>query len=305
MQGQSEIEDFLSWMEIEKGRSTNTLSAYRRDLSGFVRFAGEKPLKRVTTSDIEGWIKSLTAQGKSPASVARAHSALKMFFRFLVINGLREDDPTSASDGVKVPRGLPKPLTEEDVSALLAAPQGEHPLACRDRAVLELLYATGARVSELCGISFVDLDMEAGTVILFGKGAKERMVPFGAPAAKALADWMAPECRGSLQLGGRFQRDDENAVFLGARGRRITRQTVFDIVEKAATSAGLGTRDVSPHVLRHCCATHLLDHGADLRVVQELLGHVSISTTQRYTLVSQETLIETYRASHPRAVRRK
>lgn len=298
------IENFLSWMEIEKGRSVNTVAAYRRDLESFASHISKRDVTRSDSGDVASWLTALTAEGRKPSSVARAHSALKMFFRFLIVNGVREDDPSSLSEGVKVPRGLPKPLSEEAIGRLVEAVDGDNPLSRRDRAILEFLYATGARVSELCGVSFADLDLEARTAVLFGKGSKERMVPFGGPAAKALADWLADDARPSLQLGGRFSRDDENAVFLGARGKRITRQTVFDVVERAALRSGLGTEHVSPHVLRHSCATHLLDHGADLRVVQEMLGHASISTTQRYTLVSQDVLFETYRSSHPRAGKR-
>lgn len=300
----STLEDFLSWMEIEKGRSLNTLAAYRRDLQGFAVTMGNRRLSNARSQDVQEWVNHLKSVGRSAASIARAHSALKMYFRFLIVNDLRKDDPTIVSEGVKVPRGLPKPLSEVDVASLIDAISGDDVIATRDRAVLELLYATGARVSEICALSFADLDMQAQTIVLFGKGAKERMVPFGSPAAKALKDWLGSEARPSLQLRGKFSREDENAIFLGARGKRITRQSIFDIVERAALLAGLGGQHVSPHVLRHSCATHLLDHGADLRIVQELLGHASISTTQRYTLVSQDVLFETYRASHPRASKR-
>ena len=300
----STLDDFLSWMEIEKGRSNNTLAAYRRDLQSFAVRIGKRRLPNARAEDVQEWVNHLKSVGRSAASIARAHSALKMYFRYLIVNDLRKDDPTIVSEGVKVPRGLPKPLSESDIASLIDAISGDDVIATRDRAVLELLYATGARVSEGCALSFADIDMQAQTVVLFGKGSKERMVPFGGPAANALENWLSRESRPSLQLGGKFSRDDENAVFLGARGRRITRQAIFDIVERAALLAGLGSRHVSPHVLRHSCATHLLDHGADLRIVQELLGHASISTTQRYTLVSQDVLFETYRASHPRASKR-
>lgn len=291
-------------MEIEKGRSVNTIAAYRRDLEAFALSIGKRDASRARTEDVTQWLATLSSGSRKASSVARAHSALKMFFRYLVVNGIREDDPTSVAEGVKVPRGIPKPLSEDAIESLLSAVDGDDPLSRRDRAILEFLYATGARVSELCGVSFAELDLDARTVVLFGKGSKERVVPFGGPAARAMTEWLSSDARPSLQLGRRFSRDDENAVFLGARGKRITRQTVFDIVERAATNSGLGVEHVSPHVLRHSCATHLLDHGADLRVVQEMLGHASISTTQRYTLVSQDILFETYRSSHPRAGKR-
>jgi integrase/recombinase XerD len=201
-----------------------------------------------------------------------------------------------------VPAGIPKPLAEDEVERLLAAVLGDDPVALRDRALLELLYATGARVSEACGLSLGDLDHTEGLVRLFGKGSKERIVPFGRAAAAALDEWLGPFGRRHLEPERWRRRDDSAAVFLNQRGARLSRQSAWAVVTLAGRAAGLGEH-LSPHVLRHSCATHLLDHGADLRIVQEMLGHASISTTQVYTKVSQERLWEVYHQAHPRARR--
>ena len=220
--------------------------------------------------------------------------------RYLVTEGLRRDDPTVDLEGVRVPSGLPKPLSEADVTSLLDAVTGSDPIAMRDRALLELLYATGARISEACGLSMGDIDFDARLVRLYGKGGKERIVPFGRAAAAALDDWFSPRGRMSMVPDQWRRRSDAEAVFLNTRGGRLTRQAAWAVVRHHGRRAGLRD-ELSPHVLRHSCATHLLDHGADLRVVQELLGHASISTTQVYTKVSQERLFDVYRAAHPRA----
>jgi integrase/recombinase XerD len=191
-------------------------------------------------------------------------------------------------------------LSEDDVSALLAAPPSNEPVGLRDRALLEFLYATGARISEACGLSLGDFDHEEQLVRLFGKGSKERIVPYGRFAAAALDEWLGPSGRPHLQPDRWARRGDAEAVFLNVRGARLSRQAAWAVVKKYGDRIGVGDR-LSPHVLRHSCATHLLDHGADLRIVQELLGHASISTTQVYTKVSQERLFDVYRAAHPRA----
>jgi integrase/recombinase XerD len=210
-------------------------------------------------------------------------------------------DPGARVERPRVPRGLPKALSEEEVNRLLAVPVGEEPLARRDRAMLEVLYGTGVRVSELVGLSLGDLDLDASLLRAFGKGSKERIVPIGGHALRALVAWLAPEGRAALAPEQWRRRSDADAVFLGARGGRLTRQGAWDVLRRHALVAGLGGR-LSPHTLRHSCATHMLDHGADVRAVQELLGHASISTTQVYTLVSTERLWATYRSAHPRAM---
>jgi integrase/recombinase XerD len=297
-------EEFLSWMAGERGRSANTLAAYRRDLDGYWHWlhVHGHDLEEVTTASLERFVADRRSSGAATSSVARQLAAVRMLHRFLVDEGLRRDDPTADLEGVRVPSGIPKPLSEAEVAALIDTVRGADPVARRDRAVLELLYATGARISEVCGLALLDIDHAAGLVRLFGKGSKERIVPFGRAAGVALADWLGPSGR-PLLVADEPRRDDAAAVFLNTRGHRLTRQAGWAIVRKHGTRCGLASR-LSPHVLRHSCATHLLDHGADLRVVQELLGHASISTTQVYTQVSQERLLQVYRDAHPRARRR-
>jgi integrase/recombinase XerD len=296
------VEDFLGWLTVEKGRSVNTIAAYRRDL---IRYAAALDAAGVTVltvgvDELVGYVTTLRGRGLAPASVARSVAAIRQLHRFCTTEGVRADDPASLLESPRVPAGLPKPLDEADVGRLLAAVTGSDPVARRDRAILELLYATGMRVSELCGLSLGDLDLDDTMVRVFGKGSKERIVPFGAPAYRALGDWLSPEGRGALIPLRWARRGDSEAMFLGMRGRRLGRQHVWAILQGYGERCGLAER-LSPHVLRHSCATHLLDHGADLRIVQELLGHASIATTQVYTRVSQERLWEVYRQAHPRA----
>ena len=297
-----EIEEFLSWMATERGRSANTLAAYRRDLVGYVSWlrSAHLDVHAVTTPELERFIGERRTQS-APASVARQLAAIRMFHRFCAEEGVRADDPTSVLDGVAVPAGLPKPLSEGQVVQLLDAVLGSDPVARRDRAIIELLYATGARISEVCGLNLGDVDLTHRMVRLYGKGAKERLVPFGRAAAGALADWLGTDGRPHLQPDRWARRADSEAVFLNQRGARLARQVAWAMVKRYGERAGIPAGDLSPHVLRHSCATHLLDHGADLRVVQELLGHASVSTTQVYTKVSQERLLQVYRDAHPRA----
>ena len=225
---------------------------------------------------------------------------MRMFYRHLVGEGAMDSDPTVHLEGIKVARGVPKPLNMEEVLRVLATPAGDDPVAVRDRAFLEFLYATGARVSEACGLDIDDIDMNQGLVRLFGKGSKERIVPVGRTALEAVRTYLDDGARqGLIPQGGRSGAD-RRAVFLTNSGRRLNRQKAWDIVRTAGVRAGL-RGELSPHALRHTCATHMLEHGADLRIVQEMLGHASISTTQVYTKVSTERLFAVYRSAHPRA----
>lgn len=300
------VEEFLSWMLTERGRSENTLRAYRRDLRCYCSWLRARglDLDEVGTADLDRFIGERQTNA-APASVARLAAAVRMLHRFLQSEGHRVDDPSIDLSGVRVPAGLPKPLSEAQVDSLLAAAHGTDPVARRDRALLELLYATGARISEVCGLSIADLDLEHRVVRLYGKGAKERLVPFGRPCAQALVGWLDDSGRRHLVPDRWARRDDADAVFLNQHGRRLTRQLGWAVVKRYGQRAGIPAEVLSPHVLRHSCATHLLDHGADLRVVQELLGHASVSTTQLYTKVSQERLLEAYRSAHPRALGRR
>lgn len=295
-----EVDDYLSWLVAERGRSPNTVAAYRRDLSGYCNWLAVKRKSPATVSaaEIDAFVQS-RRRDAAPSSVARQMAAIRNLHRFMVAEGLRKDDPTADVDGVRVPAGIPKPLSEEDVGRLIDAVVGEDALALRDRALLELLYATGARISEICGLSIGDLDLESGMVRLYGKGSKERLVPVGSCARRAVDRWLESG-RDDLVPIRWSRRGDAEAVFLDRRGQRLSRQAAWAVVVRHGERAGLKGH-LSPHVLRHSCATHMLDHGADLRIVQEMLGHASISTTQVYTRVSQEKLFEQYREAHPRA----
>ncbi|MDP9463111.1 MAG: site-specific tyrosine recombinase XerD [Actinomycetota bacterium] len=297
-----EAEEFLSWMVTERGRSANTLAAYRRDIHGYWSWLVKRgaTLHTVDRVALDVFVSERRAAGGAPSSVARQVAAIKMLHRFLAEEGTRPDDPTADIEGIRVPAGIPHPLSEDEVAALLAAPATNEPVGLRDRAMLEFLYATGARISEACGLSLGDFDHEEQLVRLLGKGSKERIVPYGRHAASALTEWLGPSGRPHLRPERWARRGDAEAVFLNLRGARLSRQAAWALVKKYGDRIGLGDK-LSPHVLRHSCATHLLDHGADLRIVQELLGHASISTTQVYTKVSQERLFDVYRSAHPRA----
>ena len=295
-------EEYLSWLAVERGRSGNTLAAYRRDLAAYERtLAGAgRGLMDAGPGEVEHHLGELRAAGLGPATMARALSAVRGLHRFLVDEGFRPDDPTSDVEGDRLPLRLPKALAEVDVVRIIESVSGDDPASRRDRALLELLYGTGARVSEVVGLDLADLAASDGLLRLYGKGSKERMVPLGRHAAGSLAEWLGPNGREKMAPARWRRRGDAEAVFLNARGGRLSRQGAFAIVQRHAAAVGLSGR-VSPHTLRHSCATHMLAHGADVRVVQELLGHASIATTQLYTKVSAEHLRSAYEAAHPRA----
>ncbi len=284
------IAEFISALRLERGLSEATIAAYRRDLGQYAaHLEGREP----NVDSVSGFIRSLTEL--APSSVARKVAALRTFHRFLVAEGLSSEDPTVLVETPRLPRSLPKALTVAEVELLLQAPAASTAMGRRDRALLEFMYATGARVSEVTALDQLDLDLEAGSVILTGKGNKQRMVPFGRYARAAIEAYL-PD-----RLAQRRPGADSGAVFLNQRGGRLTRQGVWTIVRRQARRAGLPVDSVSPHVLRHSAATHLVEGGADLRSVQELLGHASISTTQVYTRVSPGRLLEVYAACHPRS----
>jgi integrase/recombinase XerD len=297
-----EVEEFLSWMVAEKGRSSNTLAAYRRDLAGYCEWlaAHGTGVLDVEHTQLVAFVGERRASGAATSSTARQLAAVRMLHRYLALEGERRDDPAAELEGVRVPSGIPKPLTEAQVTSLLDAVVVTEPVHRRDLALIEFLYATGARVSEAVGLSVGELDLDARLARLLGKGAKERIVPFGGSAAAALEDWFSSSGRALMVPAQWRSRDDAEAVFLNTRGARLSRQAAWLVIKKYGARAGIADA-LSPHVLRHSCATHLLDHGADLRVVQEMLGHASISTTQVYTKVSQERLWDVYRSAHPRA----
>ncbi len=300
-------EEFLSWLEVERGRSPRTLAAYRRDLAAYqadVTARNGRALEAVASADVAAHLAALR-RTHTAASVARAHSSIRGFHRFLVEEGWRTDDPTLDLPSVSVTDLLPKALSEEETERLLGAVVGTGPLVLRDRALLEVLYGTGARVSEVVGLNLGDVAeaveaRDLPLVRVLGKGDKERVVPLGRVSRAALAAWLSGQGRPLVEPNKWRRRSDAEAVFLNARGGRLSRVGAFGVVKKYAARVGLEAK-VSPHVLRHSCATHMLGRGADVRVVQELLGHASIATTQRYTKVSPEHLRRAYEEAHPRA----
>jgi integrase/recombinase XerD len=298
-----EAEEFLSWLAVERGRAASTLSAYRKDLRHYWRWLQQQrtgSLADVGTDTIERYVAALRAEGRKPATVARATTVVRSLHAFCAAEGAVATDPSRDVAVPRVPMGLPKALDEQEVSALLEAVVGDEPVHRRDRAILEVLYASGCRISELVGMDLADVDMDLGLVRLFGKGSKERIVPIGRFARGALEEWLGEHGRTRMSPQRWARRGDAEAVFLNRRGGRLTRQGAWGVVTGYGDAVGLGER-LSPHVLRHSCATHLLERGADIRVVQELLGHASISTTQRYTKVSAEHLRRVYDQAHPRA----
>jgi integrase/recombinase XerD len=295
-------EEFLSWLAVERGRAGNTVLAYRRDLASYEAWLVERGLSLpgVTDADVEAYVAFLRHAGRRPTSVARALSAVRSLHRFLVDEGAVGADPTFDVASPRVPQGIPKALTEDEVTALLGAVTGDDAGARRDRALLEVLYGTGVRIGEAVGLRLGDVDLEGHTMRVLGKGSKERVVPVGRYARSALRAWLSTGGRGVMVPVRWARRGDAEAVFLNRRGGRLTRQGAWALVHHYGERVGLAGR-LTPHVLRHSCATHMLDHGADIRVVQELLGHASIATTQLYTKVSPERLRTVYDAAHPRA----
>lgn len=296
---------FLDHLAVERGVAPNTVVAYRRDLRLYLTYLAQhdlSDLKKVGERDIAEFLATLKeseyAPGKrySSATVARVLAAVRGFHRFLLREGIASADPAEPVGSPRVSRSLPRALSLEEVERLLAAVPEEGAIAARDQAILELLYAAGLRISELTALDVDDLDLDEATVRCIGKGSKERIVPLGRAAIDALRRYLTqarPELARSLSGA---------AVFLNARGTRLTRQGCWKLLKKHAARAELRRR-ISPHTLRHSFATHLLDGGAEIRVVQELLGHASVSTTQVYTLVSRERLREVYESAHPRAKR--
>lgn len=303
------IAEYHHWLAVERGLAPNSRAAYRRDLrrySAWLRGRGVASLDAVGDTTVHEYVAHLRdlrdeqgAPQLAASSIARSLVAVRSFHRFCVQEGEAESDPTEAVGAPRVPQGIPKALREDEIEALLAVTESNDPLARRDQAILELLYGSGLRISELVGLDLDAIDLDDGMVRVLGKGDKERVVPVGRRARVALDDYLG-HGRPALRRPAVRRRGDSDAVFLNARGARITRQGCWKLVRDAGARAGLGS-SLSPHVLRHSCATHMLDHGADIRVVQELLGHASVSTTQVYTKVTPERLRAAYDAAHPRA----
>jgi integrase/recombinase XerD len=294
---------------VERGLAANTLSSYRRDLRRYSAFLADQGIDdpaAVAEAQVSAFLVRLREGDQDhvalgPGSAARAVVAVRGFHRFALREGLAATDPAAAVRPPAPPKRLPKALALSDVERLLdVAGRAGTALALRDRALLEFLYGTGARISEAVGLDVDDLDLDSGVVRLRGKGSKERMVPVGSFASSAVGAYLT-RARPALASGTGGTARRRSALFLNSRGGRLSRQSAWTVLRKTATAAGL-TVEVSPHTLRHSFATHLLDGGADVRVVQELLGHASVTTTQVYTLVTMDTLREVYATSHPRAL---
>lgn len=302
------IEEFLAYARLERGLSDNTIAAYRRDLASWRAYCSAQGLDPAALKgeDLTGYLEALR-NGTPPfersyaaSSVARMLVAVRALYRFLAREEILELDPTTTVGSPRKPKSIPKAISLEDIESLLDAPD-DSLLGRRDRAILEVLYGAGVRISELIGLDVDDLDLDSGTVLVrAGKGNKSRRVPVGRAARKTVGDYLVrsrPELLKRSKAGS-----SSGALFLNSRGGRLSRQGCWKILKGYAGGVGLGSR-VSPHTLRHSFATHMLDAGADIRVVQELLGHASLATTQVYTLVSDTRLREVYLASHPRAKR--
>ena len=347
-----EADEFLDWLILSKGRAANTIDAYGRDLLAYLAFGADCGWdhRDVTAAGVLAWVRARLGAGLAASTVKRGLTTVRTFHRWLVLEELRLDDPTATVELPRVPRGLPKALSEEEAAALVAAPRSEkaaarrgrssrraqpggsdgparrqeavarrdrsagraqpedsdgpgrrqEAVARRDSAILETLYGTGVRVSELVGLSVGDIDLSSAAMRVLGKGSKERILPLGRLAAAALGEWLEGPGRGAMEPERWASRSDAEAVFLNLRGGRLSRQGVHQIVRQHGVDAEIAA-PLTPHVLRHSFATHLLDNGADIRVVQELLGHAKVTTTQIYTSVSRERLFQVYAEAHPRA----
>lgn len=293
------VDEFLGHMAVERGASQNTVDAYRRDLAAYVTFLEERAvgsLGDVNRDDLTAFIAGLRSRGLAPSSVERKVAAVKSFHKFLVREGVTEHHPTASLELPRVPLRLPHALSVADVDRLLSQSFPQGPAGLRDRAALEVLYGCGLRASELVSLDLADLDLSEELLRVVGKGGKERLVPIGSAALRALEAYLRggrPHLRSRAAL-----RQDPGAVFLSQRGGRLSRQSVHVIVRKWGRLAGL---ELHPHMLRHSYATHMLQGGADLRALQELLGHSDISTTQVYTHVDLRHVREEYLSTHPRA----
>jgi len=292
------LDEFLGYLAVERGASPHTLDAYRRDLVAYHAHLAERgagPLA-ATRDDVTAFIAALRQRGLAPSSIERKVAAVKSYHAFLVREGLTEQHPTLGVPLPKVPARLPDVASIEDVDRLLSQPFPEGPTGERDRAILEVLYGCGVRVSELVGLDLADLDLDEGFIRVFGKGSKERLVPIAGAAERAVRSYLEhgrPYLRSKRGFG-----QDPAAVILSVRGLRLARQTVFEVVRRYGGRVGLA---LHPHTLRHSFATHMLQGGADLRALQEMLGHAVITTTQVYTHVDRTHVREEYLSTHPRA----
>ncbi|MEE8638535.1 MAG: site-specific tyrosine recombinase XerD [Candidatus Margulisiibacteriota bacterium] len=285
--------DFLEFIKIERGYSENTFKSYKKDLDQFVRFAKVEDPKKIDRDMIKSYLEHLYDEGYAVSSTERKLACLKSFFHYLVREGVIEADPTGDIKLPKKAKRLPKALSISETIKLVSAPREKNHISLRDAALLELLYATGMRASEAIGLDISDINFEVSFVKCFGKGSKERIVPVNKVAMKAIRKYLE---KGKPKFPGK----EKDALFLDKNGKRLTRQGLWLVLKKYVKMSGVKEK-TSPHTLRHSFATHLLEKGADLRSVQEMLGHADISTTQIYTSVSRERLKRMYKKAHPRA----
>lgn len=291
------LDEFIYHLAVERGLAENTLVSYRMDLAGYISFCRKRGLESLEQADkdvIMSYLFQLQLDGRSPATISRHLAAVRSFYRYVVREGILQKDPSTDLESPKLAQKLPRVLTTGEVDHLLSQPLIGEPAGLRDKAMLELLYATGIRVSELVSLNLEHINIENGFIRCFGKGAKERIVPLGDVAARYLKEYLA---RGRSKLN---KSGNTSALFVNQHGRRLTRQGFWKIIKKYAGKAEI-EMEITPHTLRHSFATHLLENGADLRSVQEMLGHADISTTQIYTHLTRKKLKEVYNRSHPRA----
>ena len=295
------LERYLRHLTVERGLSKNTLAAYGSDLARYLDYLERLSTRpeQVSSNQVGDFAQQLTALGLKASSANRILAAVRGFHKFLVLEGIRDDDPATRLRPPKLPKRLPKALSQDQVTQLLSASgpepedEGADLIRLRDRAILELMYSTGARVSEIVALDLDEVN-DSGLLRVRGKGSKERIVPVGSYAARSLNSYLVRTRPALARLRG------ERALFLNKLGGRLSRQSIWEIIQKAGSACNL---EVSPHSLRHSFATHLIEGGADVRVVQELLGHASVATTQIYTLITVDTLREVYAQAHPRAQR--
>lgn len=291
------LQSFIHYLTVEKGLSKNTLESYKRDLKQFIAYlrkSEQSKIEEISRQNIVSYLMVLREQGKATSTISRSMASIRAFFQFLLRDQKIISDPSIHLETPKIERRLPKVLSIAEVEALLQAPQSSTAFGQRDRAMLELLYATGIRVSELISLSLEDVHLQMGFVKCLGKGSKERVIPLGRVAIESLEQY--------IQVGRHKldKRKRSKALFLNHHGNPISRQGFWKIIKKHAKDAGI-EKDIMPHTIRHSFATHLLENGADLRSVQEMLGHADISTTQIYTHVTKTRLKDVYSKAHPRA----
>ncbi|MGZ4030839.1 MAG: site-specific tyrosine recombinase XerD [Tumebacillaceae bacterium] len=291
------IERFIHYLAVERGLAMNTLESYQRDLIGYVKFLqknGISDLNQTRRANIISYLAELQRNGRATSTISRNLASMRAFYGFMLRDGLIDGDPTTNLESPKIEKRLPKVLTVDEVESLLEGPDGGSVAGIRDKAMLELLYATGIRVSELVALNISDVNLNMGFLKCYGKGSKERIIPLGTMALKTVSDYVM---RSRVKL---LRDQSEESLFLNHHGQRLSRQGFWKIIKKYALAARI-EKEITPHTLRHSFATHLLENGADLRSVQEMLGHADISTTQIYTHLTKSRLKEVYAKTHPRA----